>query len=149
MKNCGNKIKHTCAEKNYATCIHYEGNVPAFSGLASLVEAGGCITLEETTEDQYDILEDIKSEIDLSSLGNDCLTYVQEEGQNIVKNVLLKYEQEICDLKSKVSYLENEAICDKIITDCVDLSGIVDACEQPINTLGELLQYLLDNTQTP
>jgi hypothetical protein len=145
MKNCGNKIKHMCGEKTYATCTYYELEVPAFSELLDQ----DCITIEETTADLYEVVGGVKSEIDLSSLGNDCLTYVQEEGQNIVKNVLLKYEQEICDLKSKVSYLENEAICDKIITDCVDLSGIVDACEQPINTLGELLQYLLDNTQTP
>jgi hypothetical protein len=145
MKNCGNKIKHMCGEKTYATCTYYELEVPAFSELLDQ----DCITIEETTADLYEAVGGVKSEIDLSSLGNDCLTYVQEEGQNIVKNVLLKYEQEICDLKSKVSYLENEAICDKIITDCVDLSGIVDACNEQISTLGELLQYLVNNTQTP
>ena len=145
MKNCGNKIKHTCAEKNYATCIYYEGNVPAFSGLASLVEAGGCITLEETTEDQYDILEDIKSEIDLSALGQDCITYGITP--KTVKNVLLRYEQEICDLKDRVETLETTAICDINITNCgIDLSGINNNCSSPVTTLGELLAYLVDNT---
>jgi hypothetical protein len=144
MKNCGNKIKHTCAEKNYATCIEYELEVPTFS---SLVEQD-CFTLEETTEDTYDLIGGIKSEIDLTALGQDCISY----GINpkTVKSVLLKYEEEICDLKSKVEVLETTAICDKIITECVDLTGIVDQCDSPVNTLGELLQYLLDNiTPTP
>ena len=144
MKNCGNKTKHTCAEKNYATCIEYELEVPAFS---SLVEQD-CFTLEETTEDTYDLIGGIKSEIDLVALGQDCINY----GVNpkTVKSVLLKYEEEICDLKSKVEVLETTAICDKIITECVDLTGILDQCNSPVNTLGELLQYLLDNiTPTP
>ena len=144
MKNCGNKTKHTCAEKNYATCIEYELEVPAFS---SLVEQD-CFTLEETTEDTYDLIGDIKSEINLVALGQDCINY----GVNpkTVKSVLLKYEEEICDLKSKVEVLETTAICDKIITECVDLTGILDQCNSPVNTLGELLQYLLDNiTPTP
>lgn len=145
MKNCGNKIKNMCGEKTYATCTYYELEVPTFSTLLDQ----DCITIEETTSDLYLAVGGIKSEIDLSSLGDNCLTYVQEGGKDTIKNVLLKYEQEICSLKNKVTYLENEAICNKIITDCVDLTGIVDACNTQISTLGELLQYLVDNTQTP
>lgn len=143
MKNCGNKVKHTCSEKNYATCIHYEGNVPVFSGLNSLVKSGGCITIEETTEDQYNILEGIKAELDLSALGQDCINY----GINpkTVKSVLLKYEQEICDLKQKVQVLETTAICDMNITDC-GLTLPDNPCGGTFSTLGELLGYLLDNT---
>lgn len=143
MNNCGNKIKNMCGEKTYATCTYYELEVPTFSTLLSQ----DCITIEETTADLYLAVGGVKSEIDLSALGQGCINH----GVNpkTVKSVLLKYEQEICDLKSKVNYLENEAICDKIITDCVDLTGIVDACNTQISTLGELLQYLVDNTQTP
>lgn len=139
MKNCGNKVKHTCSEKNYATCVYYELEVPDFS---SLVDQD-CITLEETTEDQYNILDGIKSEIDLSALGQDCINY----GVNpkTVKNVLLKYEQEICDLKQKVQVLETTAICDMNITDC-GLTLPDNPCGGTFSTLGELLGYLLDNT---
>jgi hypothetical protein len=141
MKNCGNKVKHTCSEKNYATCVYYELEVPDFS---SLVDQD-CITLEETTEDQYNILEGIKSEIDLSALGQDCINY----GINpkTVKSVLLKYEQEICDLKDRVNTLETTAICDMNITDC-GLTLPDNPCGGNFSTLGELLGYLLDNTQT-
>jgi len=138
--SCGNKIKHTCAEKNYATCIYYEKEVPDFS---SLTEAD-CITLEETTEDIYEILTEVKGEIDLSGLGEDCLVYVQEEGKNIVKNVLLKYEEEICTLKTKVEALENANVCEMDITNCgLDLTGLTTPCDEPITTLGDLLSYVL------
>ena len=139
MKNCGNKVKHTCSEKNYATCVYYELEVPDFSSLVNQ----DCITVEETTEDQYNILEGIKAELDLSTLGQDCINY----GINLktVKSVLLKYEQEICDLKQKVQVLETTAICDMNITDC-GLTLPDNPCGGTFSTLGEILGYLLDNT---
>jgi hypothetical protein len=139
MKNCGNKIKHTCAEKNYATCVYYELEVPSFSSLVG----EDCITLEETTEDQYNLIGGIKSEIDLSALGQDCINY----GINpkTVKSVLLKHEQEICDLKARVETLETTAICDINITEC-GLNLPDNPCGGTFSTLGELLGYLLDNT---
>lgn len=139
MKNCGNKVKHTCSEKTYATCVYYELEVPDFSSLVNQ----DCITIEETTEDQYNILEGIKAELDLSALGQDCITY----GINpkTVKNVLLKYEQEICELKQKVQTLETTAICDMNITNC-GLTLPDNPCGGTFSTLGELLGYLLDNT---
>ena len=144
MKNCGNKIKHTCSEKNYATCVYYELEVPDFS---SLIDQD-CITLEETTEDIYDLIGNIKSEIDLAALGQDCITHGVTP--KTVKNVLLRYEQEICDLKAEVEILKTTAICDINITDCgLDLSGINNNCSSPVTTLADLLGYLLDNTQTP
>lgn len=142
MKNCGNKIKHTCAEKNYATCVYYELEVPDFSSLVG----EDCITLEETTEDQYNILADILSEIDMSALGN-CPTidYPPSRQGLIIKNVILQLEQEICDLKDRVNTLETTAICDMDITNC-GLTLPDNPCGGTFSTLGELLGYLLDNT---
>ena len=152
MKNCGSKTKHTCAEKNYATCIYYEPDlevgIPNFS---SLFEQD-CITIEDTTKDQYEILAEIKSEIDLSALGEEgsCITNYMPtpEEKIVVKNVLLRYEQEICTLIQKVETLETTAICDIDITKCgLLLPG--DPCNNSITTLGELLKYLIDNTTPP
>jgi hypothetical protein len=140
MKNCGNKIKHTCAEKNYATCVYYELEVPDFSSLVG----EDCITLEETTEDIYELIGDIKSEIDLSALGEACIEY--DVNPKTVKSVLLQYKQEICDLRAEVDTLKTTAICDIDITECgIDLSGINNNCSSPVTTLGELLAYLVDN----
>jgi hypothetical protein len=141
MKNCGNKIKHTCAEKNYATCIYYELDIPTFSDLHGV----DCTTIEDTTEDQYNLIGEIKSEIDLSALGEACIEY--DVDPKTVKSVLLQYEQEICDLRTKVQTLETTAICDINITGCgLDLTGINNNCSSPVVTLGDLLGYLLDNT---
>lgn len=142
MKNCGNKIKHTCAEKNYATCVYYELEVPDFSSLVG----EDCITLEETTEDIYNILGDILGDIDMSALGGNCIDYDVIRGQALkIKEVVLQLEQEICDLKDRVNTLETTAICDMNITDC-GLTLPDNPCGGTFSTLGELLGYLLDNT---
>ena len=145
MKNCGNKIKHTCAEKNYAACVYYELDIPEISSL----HGQSCVTLEETTEDQYDLIEGIKSEIDLSALRQACIDY--DVNSKTVKSVLLQYEQEICNLKSEVEILKTTAICDINITDCGLVGLPTDNCNSnnTISTLGQLLQYLLTNSPTP
>lgn len=138
--SCGNKVKSTCVERTYATCVQYETPLPDFSKIIDQ----DCVTVEDTTEDLYSLVEDIRSDIDLSALGESCLEYVQVGNKNIVKNVLLTYEQEICALQTRVTELETEAICNKDITQCgLDLTGLVDQCDTPITTLGQLLEYLL------
>ena len=143
MKNCGNKIKNTCSEKNYATCIYYELEVPTISSLVN----EDCITLEETTEDIYGILEEIISGLSTEALG-DCtdIVYPTTPGQVLkIKDVILKLEGEICNLKAEVELLKTEAICDKDITHC-GLTLPDNACDLPITKLGELLEYLLNQT---
>lgn len=143
MKNCNGKTKHTCGDKSYATCVYYEKQIPEFSDLRE----EECITIEETTEDVYSILGQMKDELLLSELGQLCLTYVSGSEVNSIKKVLLKYEQEICLLKEKVEELETEAICNKNIESCLNLTGVVDQCDEPIKTLGQLLQYLINQNQ--
>ena len=135
MKNC-NKIKHTCGTKNYATCIEFETALPEFSELID------CVNLEETTEELYNLT----SESQLSGLGESCLEYVEtEEGKIIVKNVLLKFEEEICTLKERITDLETISICNQSITSCnLDFGDLVTACGDQPTTLKEVLQLLLD-----
>jgi len=141
MKNCNNKIKQTCGTTNYATCISYESSVNTQSSLPQ----EGCYDLEETTEDIYEQLEDIRTEINLDELGEKCLTYVPTvEGKTIVKNVLLKHEEEICLLKERIAELEARQLCDFPITDCnLDFMCLADACGGSVTTVGELLQALI------
>lgn len=84
-KSCGSKIKHTCTGNlQYSTCVQYELELPEFS------ELGDCVSIEDTTNELYNLVGEIRTETDLSELGNECLDYVLEEGKIIVKNVLLK-----------------------------------------------------------
>lgn len=141
MKNKCNKVKNTCGSPTYAECVVYESEVNNNSSLKEDV----CFNIEETTQDIYTQLE----EIDLSELGEICLEYVEnDEGRNIVKNVLLKFEQEICNLKEKVENLENIAICEKSIVACdLDFGDLVPQCETSVTTLKDTLQLILDTIQ--
>ena len=129
MKNC-NKISHTCGERTYLICSEYEGTVNTDS---SLIEES-CLNGQEVVQDIYNQLENL----DLSALGELCLSYVQENNKNIVKNVLLKFEEEICNLKEELELVKNRQICDIPITECLpNLDCLTDACDNNITTLGE------------
>ena len=92
------QIKDTCAERQYATCTFYETELPAFSLLTD-----DCITIEETTAEQYDLIGKIRGEIDLTSLGASCITYTLVSGKLLVKNALLAHQTKICALESLIT----------------------------------------------
>ena len=127
--NCHNKTKHTCSSVNYSTCIHYEGSVNTNSELVNET----CLDLEQTTQDIYNQLENL----DLSALGELCLEYTQASGKNIVKNVLLKFEEEICNLKEELETVKNRQICDIPITECLPngFDCLIGDCDNSIVTL--------------
>lgn len=141
MSNCGNKIKQTCTgNRVYATCTEYETELPEFSTLED------CVTIEETTAELYDVVGKILDNTDLNELGNLCLEYVlDEEGKIIVKNVLSKFEEIICEQQEKIEALQNTSICNTIITGCnFSWGDLTDSCgDQPL-TLGETIQLILD-----
>ena len=127
--NCHNKIKHTCSSTNYATCIHTEGEVNTDSELFEVE----CTNLQENLDDIYNQL----GNLDLSALGELCLSYVQEDNKNIVKNVLLKFEEEICNLKEELEIVKNRQICDIPITECFPngFDCLIGDCDNSIVTL--------------
>ena len=140
--NCHNRLKHTCSSVNYATCIHYESSV----NTDSEYDENDCLSIEETTQDIYNQLENL----DLSALGELCLTYVQENNKNIVKNVLLKFEEKICELENRVEELETVDICNQSIVPCnLDFGTLTTECGDQPTTLAETLQLILDNLNTP
>lgn len=142
MRNC-NKIRHTCGSENYAICTHFEGTPNTDSSLTE----NSCISVEEALQDIYD---QVGNHLDLSELGQSCLEYVEEDGKLFVKNVLLKLEQEICDLKERVADLEDVDICNKDITSCeLNFGDLVDACGNTPQTIAEVLQLLLNQNITP
>ena len=129
MKNC-NKIYHTCGEKAFLVCSEYEGSVNTDSSLTE----ESCLNGQEVVQDIYNQLENL----DLSALGELCLSYTTVSGKNIVKNVLLKFEEEICNLKEELELVKNRQICDIPITECLpNLDCLTDACDNNITTLGE------------
>ena len=143
-QSCQSSIKHTCGTKNYAACVEYQTELPEFSELE-------CPSIEETTEELYDLVGEIKEETDLSELGEKCLEYLLDENDKIVvKNVLLKFEEKICELEEKVNELKTVNVCNQSITSCnLDFGDLVDACGSQPTTLAETLQLILDTLNTP
>ena len=141
MRNC-NKISHTCGDRTYLICSEYEGTVNTDSSLTE----ESCLNGQEVVQDIYNQLENL----DLSALGELCLSYVQENNKNIVKNVLLKFEEKICELENRVEELETVDICNQSITSCnLDFGDLVDACGNQPTTLAETLQLILTQLNTP
>lgn len=132
-QSCQSKVKQTCTGSvQYALCTIYETDLPEFSELE-------CPSIEETTEELYNLVGEIKEETDLSELGDRCLEYVEtEEGKLIVKNILLKFEEEICNLKEELVLVKNRQVCDVPITECLpDLDCLALPCDTTIITLGD------------
>lgn len=140
------KINQKCGTPTYAPCVIYEKTVPTYS----LLSAESCINIEQTTEDTYKEITDLREQTELSALGSNCLTYVKDaENRVVVKNVLLKYEEEICTLKQQITNINQTSICDRDISSCIDTTGLTDPCGDPINTFGQIIQFLTDKHKTP
>ena len=141
MKKCG-KIEDTCGKKINARCVDYEGPINEQSEL----DAEDCLDVADTTEDIYNQLEDIQNSIDLSNLGEDCITYEQAGDNLLVSEALIGLEQKICEL-SGVTDPENPGchpIFDADIS-CLnlDLGCLTTPCDTPITTFKELIQALI------
>lgn len=139
--SCDKKTKYTCGNVTPSTCIEFEGDPNTQSTLRS-----GCIDQEQVDQDQYNQLGKIWTEIDLSALGDRCLQYVKTtEGKIIVKNAFLKMEEEICNLKTQVTNLQNNMICDTNISNCgIDFGCLQTACGDQIQTLKDFIQAITD-----
>ena len=141
-----NKIKQTCGDSLFSTCVFHQSELPSFSNLEPCDT-----TIAETTDELYSFVGEIKEETDLSELGDLCLDYVTtEEGKIVVKNVLLKFEEKICELQEKINLLETINICQQNISACnLDFGTLTNQCDVQPTTLAETLQLILDQLNTP
>lgn len=131
------KTKYGC-NLVQATCVEYQTELPTFS------EIGECPSLDDTTKELYDLIGEIKTENDLSALGNLCLEYTTIGGKNIVKNVLLKFEQKICELEDEIDTLKTTATLDKsLVGSGLDFKCLTTECSDEISTYKELFQSMI------
>lgn len=100
MGNCNDKIKIRCKQQS-AECVKYERDLPEFSELED------CVTIAETTEELYNLVGDIKEEIDLTGLLPECLTLPTPL---TVKSMFQFLISTICDMKETISDLQAEIV---------------------------------------
>lgn len=141
MKTNCNKLSNTCTDTVFSTCVDYEGSLGENSNITS-----PCINIEDVAQDLYQITDNIIDGIDVSELGG-CIAYSQEPTS--IKEVLKKYEDEICALKQQVETLQTDFICQAIVSDCgLNLSNLQPnndtVCVNPLQTLKDVLQAIID-----
>ena len=141
MKCNNNKLKHNCGIKTPSRCVFYDLDLPEFSKLSILNE---CITIEETTNDLYNITDLVLSSIDTKELGKQCLKYKVSQNKYkpfediiFIKDILLKFEEEICELKNETDSNSNDSLE-------LDFKCLTNPCNNEINSLKDLLQILIN-----
>jgi hypothetical protein len=128
------KIKFTCGIPTQAECVSTEVTPNEESSLTE----ESCLSQEQVNKDVFAQLEKIWSQLNLEDLGEECLTYTLEETKIVVKNALLKHEEEICLLKEELETLQNRKICDTPISECVETFSCLEGeCDNSIVTLGD------------
>ena len=92
-----NKIKYTCSgEAAFAECVNFEGTVSEDSGLFDQ----NCLSVEQVIEDVYSMIDTINQEIDMSTLGNDCITFTEPK---TVSSVVYQMYLKLCALEDTIA----------------------------------------------
>lgn len=97
MTNCNQKVSITCGTEIPATCVPYRTDLPEFSELA-------CPTIEETTAEIYETIQEIKNNSDLSSLRGNCITYPQ--GNITIMQAFISQQNYICTLNETIEEMQ-------------------------------------------
>ena len=139
--SCKSKIKHTCGDKTYATCVFYSTEVPSWSELIN----EGCVVTEETTKELYQEVTKLRDKTDFSSLSTTCPDITIETENGVVTP--LSYASTTLKLWEELKCPTTE----EVITQDIDITGygldfkcLVDPCGDPITKLSQLLQIMID-----
>jgi len=89
-----NQRKDTCS-KSFAICVEYQGEIPEYSELVDET----CVSVEETIDDLYISVGQIKTDTDLSAV-----TYCDTLPTDKTPKVLIQFMLDaICDLKTIIT----------------------------------------------
>ena len=133
METCNNR-KYSCGDKISSICTIYDGGLPIWSELNDEL----CVTIEETTEELYEQVSEIKENLDTSNLGEACLQY--PNNKNIKqKDANLVFEKNICDLLEIVKDNTNSVLACEL-----NYEGLVEECDDIPKNFCQFAQFILD-----
>ena len=118
--------------------IIFQIELPEWSSLSTQ----NCVTLEETTEELYEEITDIKDELGNSELTGGCINFLSEDPKQ--KDVNKAFQEKICEISeqlTKVSSPMNGLFCPNL--DYGDLIDPNDCDGEPSNWC-EFAQFVLD-----
>lgn len=128
---CNDKIRNTCGEPIYSTCVDYEGVLNDYTSIMD-----SCVTIHETTEDLYNLTGSLYDNLKTDSLGNKGISYTLTEGSILPKDVFISYENEISNLKTDFANLNDLKNLD-ISGWGIDFQCLADSCSNSPITLGQ------------
>ena len=145
----GKNLINTCGKKVNAKCVDYEGE------LHKNTKIGACDnpSVEDVIEDINDQIDLLSDSLDLSELGNQCITYTKEGEDLLAKEAFKALEDKICEIAEYVGLPESACTgcetCSPIFNEeiaCMglDLGQLVDACGEQPATVKDLLQLLIN-----
>ena len=133
METCNNR-KYSCGDKISSICTIYDGELPQWSELNNEL----CVTIEETTEEIYKQVSEIKENLDTKNLGGACLQYPNNEDIK-QKDANLVFEKNICDLLEIVKDNTNSVLACEL-----NYEGLIEECEDIPKNFCQFAQFILD-----
>lgn len=108
MNSCQEKIQYNCPPSTpFAKCVKTELTPPVFSGLLN-----SCNSVEDILENEYTLIGNIKTEIDLSGVTSSCGTLpVIKNTKTLIQYLLNRdcaQQLQINDLITRVVALETK-----------------------------------------
>ena len=136
------KPKHTCGDRSSnARCVFYDLDIPSFSKLSN----NDCVTVEETTTDLYNLVSWLRESVNIENLDIRDLdlqsvldNYEPTKKRFLVKDVLEGIISQIDDIKKLAESNDTNSGLE------LDFKCLVGSCGEPITSLKELLQALID-----
>jgi hypothetical protein len=143
---CNQSTSNLCTEDISSRCVDYDGPLGANTGITE-----SCVDQYAVNEDLYNITDNIISDsdatVDLEK--SNCLTYPLTDGVVLVKTALTVLDTAVCDHESRITILEGKDYSQLDITGFgLDFACLSDPCGDPITTLGQLLQIMINNQCT-
>lgn len=147
---CKDKIASTCGKKHNAKCVDYEGTLHANTEIEEC-DKPSVETVIEDLNKQVDLLS---THLDLSALGESCITYTQAGDTLLAKEAFLALEAKICEIADFVGLPRPGCptceSCSPLFEETIsclglDLGSLVDDCGVQPTNLKELLQLILNN----
>lgn len=112
---------NSCGDIAFSQCVRYEEELPEFSKITK-----NCVNLEDTTKDIYTLIGEIREGIP----------------ENL-KDRLEELETQVVNMQLQITDLQEQDICLKNITGCVNVATIEDPCGEQAENLGQILNYIL------
>lgn len=132
--------KYNCGDRrSNAACVFYDLNVPEYSKLSD----EECLTIQETTSDLYKHVTWLRESVEVGE-SDGCLdvekikdSYNPKTTRYLLKDIVKELSDKVCNLETNNEEQEDDTLS-------LDFKCLTTSCGNPISSLKDLLQTLID-----